>query len=88
MTKVDKLLRFICRCLGVIFAILAVFLLVGCIFGLILARHVDNTTEVLEQVRATGFAAFVCFLASFTFHYTESLSNKEVANGTEATESL
>ena len=75
MTKVDKVLRFICRGLGLIFIFCTAFALVGCLFGLILMRHVENPADVYTQVRALAFVAFICFLVSFSFHCTAELIN-------------
>lgn len=75
MSMTDKILRFICRSLGLIFTFLAAFLFIGCLFGFVLMGHVDNPADVYEQVRALGFAAFVCLLVSFAFHATAELVN-------------
>lgn len=38
------------RGIAVMFVVIAAFFLFLCLFGLILARHVDNTVEVLGRV--------------------------------------
>jgi len=75
MSITDKILKFACRCLGLIFVVVAAFAFVGCIFGLILMRHLDNPAEIFEQVKSLGFVALICIFVSFTFHTTAELIN-------------
>ena len=65
MDKIDKVLKFICRVLSVIFGLMAALAITGC--GLLLAAHTDNSAECLQQVKALGLVVIVSFVAGATF---------------------
>lgn len=67
MSTTDKVLKLMCRSLAAVFGLLAVLAAVACMFGILIAMHIDDSTATMEQVRAIGVIFLVSFVAGAAF---------------------